>query len=61
MKGIHVSSKTFGIKKIRGFWGEGIIPMLPLNNFSDFFWKKMARFVTLKKIVSNEITFNVIN
>ena len=31
--------KSFWYQKIRGFWGEGIIPMLPLNNFSDFFGK----------------------
>ena len=46
VKVIFVSSKVFGIKTKRGYWGEGNIPML--NNFGDFFWKKMALFVILK-------------
>ena len=39
LKGTFVSSKVFGIEK-KGVWGKGNIPMTPLNNFSDFFWKK---------------------
>ena len=50
VKGIFVRSKVFGIE-IKGVWGEGNIPMSPLNNFSDFLKKKkIAIFVTLKKI-----------
>ena len=45
---LFVSSKVFGIKKIRGFWGKGFILMLPLNYFGDFFGKN-GSFCNLKE------------
>ena len=41
--------KSFWQRK-KEVWGDGNIPMPPLNNFSDFFGEKIAMFVTLKKI-----------
>ena len=46
---IFVSCRVLGIEKKR-VWGKGNIPISSLNNFSEFFWKKIAIFVTLKKV-----------
>ena len=48
-KGYIFQLKSFGIKQTRGFWGEGIILMPPLNNFSDFFLEKNDTFCDFKK------------
>ena len=42
---IFASSKVFVMNK-EGVWDEGNIAMLLLKNFSDFFEKKIAIFVT---------------